>query len=131
MTKHAEGVLRVASWDENTYEEFDGGAKLTRSRVTQVFNGDLEATGIWEVLMCYRKDGTASSIGFERVVGRFGDRSGSFVLQTNGGFDGTGSENTWSVVPGSGTDYLRSLRGQGTFVASRSTGTFTLDYELD
>lgn len=38
--------------------------------------------------MVYREDGSASFVGLKRVVGRVGGRSGSFVLQHSGTFEG-------------------------------------------
>jgi Protein of unknown function (DUF3224) len=131
MATHAEGTFDVTSWDENPYEEIGGGAKLTRASIGQKLSGDLEATGTSEVLMYYRPDGTATFTGYQRVVGRIGDRSGSFVLQSTGAFDGNEARTAWSVVPGSATDGLEGLRGEGVAVAPPGMrGTFTLDYDL-
>ena len=131
MTTRATGTFTITGWDESTYEELEGGAKLTKARVTQDLGGDIEGTATWESLMCYREDGTADYTGFQRVVGRIGDRSGSFVFQTVGTYDGTNATTTWVVVPGSGTDDLRGLTGEGSAVAGHGMGgTFTLDYEM-
>ena len=132
MAQHATGGFGVTAWDEQSYEELAGGAKLTRASVAQDFSGDLEATGTWEFLMCYREDGTADYVGLARIAGRIDGRSGSFVLQTSGSYDGSDARSAWQVVPGSGTDELRTLRGAGTAVAPHGpSGTFELDYELD
>jgi hypothetical protein len=132
MTTHAEGTFTVASWDEDTFEELGGGAKLTRARIVQEFTGDLEATGAAELLMCYAADGTATIVGLQRFLGRLGDRKGGFVLQSVGSYDGKEAKSTLTVVPGSGTDGLAGLRGEGTSaVGSEPPGSFTLDYELD
>ena len=88
MSTHAQAQFEVQSWDENTYVELDGGAKLTRASVGQAFTGDLEGDGSVEWLMCYREDKTADFVGLQRFVGRLGSRSGSFVMHTQGSFDG-------------------------------------------
>jgi len=49
----------------------------------------------------------------ERVVGKVGGRSGSFVIQSNGTFVGHSIKGTWFIVPGSGTGELQGLRGEG------------------
>jgi hypothetical protein len=132
MATHAAGTFQLTSWDENAYEELEGKTKLTRARITQDFTGDLEAKGSWEALMYYRADGTATFVGLARLAGRIGTRSGSFVVQTIGDFDGEVARSTWSVVPGSGTGDLEGLRGEGTSAAPHGpNGTFTLDYDLD
>src|ERR1700687_5710142 len=58
-------------------------------------------------------------------------RSGSFVLETSGSFDGTTARATWSIILGSGTNGLSGLRGSGTYVAGHgSTAEITLECEL-
>ena len=66
----------------------------------------------------------------ERVVGRLGNRSGSFVLQ-HGGLIGPGlPPHTFGhVVPGSGTGELAGLTGEVKIDrAEDGTHTLTLDY---
>jgi hypothetical protein len=132
MSPHAEGSFQVTSWKEDPYVEIDESRKLTRANVTQTFTGDIEGEGSVEWLMCYRRDGTADWMGFQRIVGHVGDRSGSFVLQTNGTFDGSVAKGDWAVVAGSGTDELEGLRGNGRMHSPLGTeASFALDYELD
>lgn len=71
--------------------------------------------------MAYRADGTATFIGLERVTGRLGNRSGSFVLEHSGSFEGGMARASWFVVAGSGTGELSGLRGEGGFEASHQT----------
>jgi hypothetical protein len=81
--------------------------------------------------MCYRPDGTADWVGLQRIVGRVGDRSGSFVLTTLGTFDGSRAAGDWSVVPGSGTEELEGLRGTGRIEAPLGgNATYTLEYDV-
>ena len=110
MSTHAQATFEVQSWDENTYEELDGDAKLTRASVGQGFTGDLEGDGSVEWLMCYREDKTADFVGLQRFVGRLGGRSGSFVMQTQGSFDGTEAKGSLAVVERSGTEELAASR---------------------
>ncbi len=132
MGTKASGAFEVKSWNEETYEEIDGGAKLTRVSVTQSFSGDFVGEGTVEYLMIHRSDGNANFVGLQRLIGRIGDRSGSVVLETNGTFDGSTARSTWSVVPGSGTGGLRGLRGKGGFIAELGpNGSFTLDYDFE
>jgi hypothetical protein len=132
MGKQATATFQVKGWDENPYDEMDGVAKLTRARVTKSFSGDIEGEGTVEYLMMHREDGTASFVGLERIVGRIGDRSGSFVLRHTGTFEGGTAKATWSVVPGSGTSELRGLRGEGGFASAHAEEySMTLDYDFE
>ena len=127
----AHGSFEVATWDENTYEERGEGGKLTRASVTQSFNGDIKGEGAAEWLMAYRADGTAHFVGLQRVSGAIGELRGSFVLETTGDFEGEVASWTASVVPGSGTDQLAGLTGQGSFRAPHgSKATFELTYQV-
>ncbi|HEX2047368.1 MAG TPA: DUF3224 domain-containing protein [Acidimicrobiales bacterium] len=125
----ASGSFTVASWQEETYEEGEGGAKLTRATVSLDFSGGIEGRAAVQWLMSYRPDGTAHFVGLARVTGRLAGPSGSFVLENTGEFDGTVARGEWSVVAGSGTGELEGLRGAGGFEAGQEA-TYTLDYEL-
>jgi hypothetical protein len=81
--------------------------------------------------MMYRSDGTATFVGLERVVGKIGGKSGSFVLQRTGVFEDGQAKESYSVVPGSATGELQGLRGDGTSsVGHGMEHPFTLSYEL-
>lgn len=131
MTTRAEGKFTVTSWDESTYAELAGEAKLTKARMTFAWTGDLQAESTSDTLMCYRADGTAVYTGLERIVGELGGRSGSFVLLASGAYAGGEARTTWHVIDGSGTGDLAGLSGEGMAVAASGPGgTFSLDYDL-
>jgi hypothetical protein len=133
MTTHATGTYTTKSWDEQSFSEIEGAGKLTRASVVDTFQGDIEGEATLEYLMAYRDDQFASFVGLERVVGRIGDRAGSFALQQRGTFENGVVKATWSVVPDSGTGGLRGLRGEGGYLWDAQQGqsaTFTLDYNL-
>ena len=132
MSTHARGTFEISSWDENAYVELDGGAKLTRASVGQAFSGDLEGEGSVEWLMCYREDKTADFVGLQRFVGRLGSRSGSFVMTTQGTFDGEKAAGRLAVIDGSGTEELSAITGTGAFAAPLgSTASVELDYDVE
>ena len=132
MTARAEGTFTVASWDEDTYQELDGKAKLTKARVGYRLSGGIEGEATWEALMCYRPDGTAEYTGLQYVSAQIAGRSGTCVMVADGSYADGAATGTWRVIPGSGTGRLAGLRGSGTSVAtSTPPGTFTFDYELD
>jgi hypothetical protein len=131
MRQRAEGSFELTSWNEEAYEQIDESRKLTRASVTQRFTGGIEGDGSVEWLLCYRPDGTADWVGMQQITGEVGGRTGRFVLQTAGTFDGGAARGDWSVVPGSGTGELDSLRGEGHMEAPHgSRASFVLDYEL-
>jgi len=132
MSTQASGTFEVKSWDEKPFDTVEWAAKMTLARVTKAYHGDIEGESHLEYLMVYRDDGSATFVGMERVVGRVGTRSGSFVLQHSGTFAGGTAKISWSVVPGSGTGDLRGLRGTGGLAASHQQQyPMTLDYDFE
>ncbi len=113
----ASGTFRVTGGGEDTYHEREGEPKLTKVSGTQRFTGDIEGDGSVEWLMCYLPDRTARFAGLQRVEGSIGGRTGSFVMESVGGHDGTASKGVWTVIAGSGTGDLAGLTGEGTFDA--------------
>ncbi len=124
------GAFKVASWNEDAYEERDGH-RLTRATVTQQFEGDIAGEGAAQWLMAVRPDGTARFVGLQSVEGVLSGRRGTFVLETAGEFDGAVARWEASVVPGSGTGELADLTGAGRFEAPHgSEASYELKVEL-
>ena len=132
MGTQASSVFKIESWDEQPYVETEDGGKLTRAKVTQAIEGDIDGTAEVEWLMCYRPDQTADFVGLERVVGRIGERSGTFVLESTGTFDGQEARGPLSVIRGSGTGQLSGIVGAGEFSAPLGgSASVSLDYDFE
>jgi hypothetical protein len=132
MKRTANARFAIKSWDEKPYNEGRDLPRLTRATVTKTFTGDIEGEGQVEYLMMYRSDGSAAFVGLERVVGRIGGKSGTFVLERIGAFESGQAKESYSVIPGSGTGELRTLRGDGTSTLGHATEyPFALNYELE
>jgi hypothetical protein len=126
---HADGRITVKKYEPAAYEEPGEGPALVRIHVEEDFSGDIDGSGVAEFLQTSLSESEASFVGVERVTGKVGGRSGTFVFQDQGTLkDGTVS-GTWFVVPGSGTGELTGLRGEGGFTAALGQGAnITLDY---
>jgi hypothetical protein len=112
MTERLETKLEIKSWDEQPYRELPDGRKFTRAKVEFAGAADgVDLRANWEALLYYEADGTSSYVGLMHMVGELAERSGSFVLQGSGTFDGTSASGESSVVPGSGTGDLSGLTG--------------------
>ncbi len=132
MKKSANARFTIKNWDEKPYSEGQDLPRLTRASVTKTYSGDIEAEGQVEYLMMYRSDGSAACVGLERVAGRIRAKTGTFVLQRTGVFEGGLAKESYFVIPGSATGELRGLRGDGS--SSLGHGTeypFMLNYELE
>jgi hypothetical protein len=126
----ATATLTYTDWNEETYATTAAG-KLTRASVKQTAAGDIAGESSVEWLMCYRADDTADFLGLQRVDGKLGERSGSFVLETRGTFDGKEARGDVTVVPGSGTGDLAGISGSGEFSAPHGRElALSLEYEL-
>jgi hypothetical protein len=131
MKKNASARFAIKSWDEKPYSEGENLPKLTRASVRKAFTGDIEGESEVEYLMMYRSDGSASFVGLERVVGRVGGKTGSFVLQRIGVFENGQAKESYSVIPGSATGELQGLLGDGSSAVGHGLEhPFALNYDL-
>jgi Protein of unknown function (DUF3224) len=125
----ATGKIIVETYDPRTYDERDDGPTLSRIHVEERFSGDIEGGGVVEFLQAQVAGDSASFVGMERVTGKIGGRSGTFLLQDQGTLTGATVSGDWFVVPGSGTGELTGLRGEGGFTAQLGQGAeIQLDY---
>jgi len=133
MPKHkAKGTFSIKSWDEKPYAEHSDAPKLTSAHVVNTYSGDLDGEGTVHSVMFYSSDTQATYFGYERVIGRLGGRSGSFVLHGSGTFENGVATTKWSVVPESATGDLKGLRGKGGYAATHQPAVdYELEYELD
>lgn len=132
MGTRATGTFEIEAWDEKPYDEREG-AKLTRTRVSKTFRGDVEGESTAELLMAYAAgEGSSAYAGFERVIGRVHGRSGSFLLHHSATMQRGEGAASLSVVPDSGTGELRGLRGEARIGVEPEGGhSFALDYDFE
>lgn len=131
MKKLARAVFEIKDWDEKPYSEMPGTPKLTRASVTKAYKGEIEGEGKLEYLMAYGDDGLASFVGIERFIGRVGEKHGNFVFQHVGLFKEGVAHSIWSVVPNSGTEDLKGLRGEvNSALGHAKSYPVELNYEL-
>ena len=120
--------ITVRSSEAKSYDETASPA-LMEIRLTETFAGDIEGESTVRALEVLRDDRSASMVSVQRLCGKLGGRSGTFVLQGSEVVENGKIEATWFVVPRSGTGDLSGLRGEGGFegeFGKASKGT--LDY---
>jgi hypothetical protein len=131
MKKRANARFAIKNWDEKPYSEGQDQPKLTRASVIKTYTGDIEGEGQVEYLMMYRSDGSATFVGLERVVGRIGGKTGTFVLQRTGIFESGQAKESYSVIHGSATGDLQGLLGDGSSAVGHGMEhPFSLNYDL-
>jgi len=127
----ANATFQVTGWDEKPYAEHGGSGKLTLAEVTQEISGDIEGSSDVRWLMAYTAADRAEFVGIQVVTGTVGGREGSFVLRSEGTFDGAVAAADVTVVAGSGTGGLAGIAGTGRFTSPMGeTAEVTLDYTL-
>lgn len=108
------GSFKISSWAEQAGDEL-GGPQLTRVRAGVSYQGVIQGEGAVEFLM-YSPDGRVTHfVGLEYVNGRIGGLTGRAVFQHAGTFADGVAKSKWFVVPGSGTDGLVGLSGEGSY----------------
>jgi hypothetical protein len=130
MVTKVSGELKVTEWNEEPFVERDTG-KLTKASVVQEMSGAIEGytTIVW--LLAYRADGTADFVGMQHIEGAIEDRTGSFVVSSQGAFDGERAAAAWTVVKGSGAGELSGISGFGSFDAPHGgQATYELSFDL-
>jgi hypothetical protein len=133
MTSQPNVSFAMKSWEEKPYNELPGELKMTLTHVAYSYQGDIEGESTLDYLMVYRPDNSGSFVGLERVRGRVGGRSGSFVLQHTGTFDKTDVNGMFFVVPQSGTGELVDLHGEGSISLSGHAERYPMvfNFKLD
>ncbi|REE99059.1 DUF3224 domain-containing protein [Thermomonospora umbrina] len=126
----AEGTFKVVSFTNEPFKQLEDGTHLSRFAAVDAFEGGIQGRGEAEATMYNRPDGSARDVGYIHVVGTLDGRSGGFVLETVGRFDGESVTATWKIVPGSGTGELRGLRGHGTETAAPTDDGWLAHYRL-
>jgi Protein of unknown function (DUF3224) len=124
----ANAKIIVRSSEAKPYDQTASPA-LTEVRIDETFTGELDGVSTVRALQVPRGDRSASLVSVQRFRGKLGGRQGTFVLQGMEVVENGRIKATWFVVPGSGTDELSGLRGEGGFEGEFGKGSDgTLDY---
>jgi len=118
----AKAKITVQSSEAQAYDQAAGPA-LMEIHLSETFTGDIEGESPVRALQLLRQDKSASLVSMQRFRGKLGERQGSFVLQGSETVENGKIKATWHVVPGSGTDELSGLRGEGGFEGSFGKGS--------
>jgi Protein of unknown function (DUF3224) len=101
-------------------------------RLSETFTGDTDGESTAQAPQVLRGDKSASSVSRQRFRGKPGRHKGTIVLQGSEIAENGKINATWFFVPGSGTDDLSGLRGEGGFAGDFGKGSDgTLDYWLE
>lgn len=127
QTTRVTGTFKTLGWEETPYDGAADMPKLVQAKVCEELEGGIEGEASISYLMAYRDDHVASFVGLVRVVGRIGDRSGTFVMQDIGTVECGVARGYWTILPASSTGELTGIRGDGHFTAGPERVSYTMD----
>jgi len=129
MTKHAKGSFDVKMTPQKPDNKEAESANFGRMSLDKQFHGDLEGTSKGEMLGAMAEvKGSAGYVAMERVTGKLGGRSGTFVFQHSGTMTRGALQLSVTVVPDSATGDLVGLTGSMTIKIEEGGKHF---YELE
>lgn len=133
----AKSSYSVKKWEEGTYRQISPEMKLTKASVIYELTGDLEGIASVEYMMFYRHfdqeeqhKSSATYVGLIHFDGELSGKSGSFVFEDNGTFEGGSANSSLRIAEGSGTGSLKGIRGIGSYLANKDGFHFELDYSF-
>ena len=126
--KKATAAITVQHSESRPYDH-DVKPALADLVLSETFSGEWKGDSTVHALQVLRDDKSATMVSMQRFRGTLDGRRGTFVLQGSETIAHGKISATWSVVPGSGTNELEGLRGDGGFEGEFGKGSVgTLDY---
>ena len=111
--QRAVGRINVSSYNAQPHDGA-GAFSVADVQVTEEFSGDLVGAGSARFISAMEAGkGATHFTGIEHFLGKLGNRSGSFLMKNSGTVTGDVLHSTWQVIPGSGTEELAGLCGEG------------------
>ena len=94
------GRIEVTSYDSASYDD-SGRLHNSEVNIVEEFSGGLVGVGSMRLILATETDGGAAHFtGMERVLGKLGDRSGSFIIQNSGTLTDGVLHSTWRGYSG-------------------------------
>jgi uncharacterized protein DUF3224 len=132
MGKQAKSSFKIKSGNQRSFSEVEGGPMLTKGSYAVTYKGDLQGEGILEELKIHHTNVIVSIYGLERIVGKLGEKAGSFVLEHRGSLENGIIRSKRTVVPDSATGALKGLHGEIDFISgSGKEFPIVLDYYFE
>ena len=130
-TMHTTGTFEIQMKAEGRGTD---GKTFPRFTSDKEFQGDLESTSVGEMLASgpppSGPKGSGAYVAMERVTGKLGGRSGSFILQHSSSMNRGVQQQNITVVPQSGTDELAGLEGRMIIRIEAGKHYYDFDYSL-
>ncbi len=133
----ASATFLQTKWDEKPYDDLPKPTRMTKASVEFSFKGQMEGQGHTEFIMFYKEyderdphKATAVYVGLTRFTGCVNGKSGSFVMEERGTFEGGAAKSTTTIISGSGTGDLKDVAGSGYGISTQTSSELSLEYAL-
>jgi hypothetical protein len=128
ITLHATGPFDVKVTPQ---DDRPADPKLGRMILDKQYHGDLEATGVGQMLTASTDvKSSAGYVAIEKVTGTLKGRNGSFILQHSGTMSGGKLQLSVTVVPDSGTGQLAGIVGKMNINIADGKHSYDFEYTL-
>jgi len=130
MSKHASGEFDVKIVPQK--DEGIGDPTIGRMSVSKVYRGDLQGTGLAQMLtgMAAEVKDSGAYVAIERVRGTLHGRRGSFAVYHRGIMTRGAQDLVITVIPDTGTEELTGITGAMTIDIRDGKHFFGFDYTL-
>lgn len=130
MAKHASGEFDVKVVPQK--DEGIGDATVGRMSIDKQYHGDLEGTGLGQMLagMAAGVKDSGAYVAIERVRGTLNGRKGSFAVHHRGVMTRGAQDLVITVIPDSGTEELAGISGTMTIEIRDGKHFYGFDYTL-
>lgn len=130
MAKHASGTFDVTIKPQT--DEGIGDTTIGRMSIDKRYHGDLEGTGLGQMLAGMAADvkDSGAYVAIERVRGTSHGHKGSFAVHHRGVMTRGAQDLVITVIPDSGTEGLKGIIGTMTIDIRDGKHFYTFDYTL-
>lgn len=130
MAKHAGGEFDVKVVPQK--DEGVGDVTVGRMSLDKVYHGDLDGTGLGQMLtgMAEAVKNSGTYVAIERVRGSLHGRTGSFAVWHAGTMERGRQSLTITIIPDSGTGDLTGITGTMTIDIRDGKHFYGIDYTL-
>jgi hypothetical protein len=130
MAKHASGTFDVKIVPQK--DEGVGDATIGRMSIDKQYHGDLEGTGLGQMLagMAGEVKDSGAYVAIERVRGTLQGRTGSFAVHHRGVMTRGAQDLAITIIPDSGTGELTGITGTMTIDIRDGKHFYGIDYSL-
>jgi len=121
----ASGIFEV-----NIEPQKDENAPVGRMLINKKYTGDIEGTGIGQMISKRTDSGTAVYFAIEEFQGVVDGKTGAFTLVHNGYMSSEDQSLDIKILEGSGRGELGNISGSMEIIQDEGEHRFVLQYEL-